>query len=58
MYTCETLVSRNEAEHLPLGNRFSTARAFLLSGPVLARLALAPIHSHFIAYNMIQKYFA
>lgn len=51
-------MSRNEAEHLPLGNRFSTARTFLLSGPVLARLALAPIHSHFIAYNMIQKYFA
>lgn len=50
-----SVVSRNEAEHSPLRNRLSATRAFLLSGPVLARLALAPIHSHFIVCNMVEK---
>lgn len=37
-----------EAKHLPFRNRLSATRAFLLSGPVLARFAFAPIHRHFI----------
>jgi len=48
-------IAGNEAVRSPLCNRLSATCAFLLSGPVLARLALAPIHSHFIVCNTEEK---
>lgn len=42
-------------QEVSLRNRLSATRAFLLSGTVLARLALAPIHSHFIVSLVIRR---